>query len=56
MVKTTLTVGDAPLPDSTNLFFRALAILHAAAYREENAGAPRMDWPRIPWPAESLRD
>ncbi len=36
--------------DSTALFFHALAILHAPAYREENAGALRMDWPRIPWP------
>ncbi len=32
--------------DPADLFFHALAILHAPAYREENAGALRMDWPR----------
>jgi hypothetical protein len=31
-----------------DLFFHIVAILHAAAYREENAGALRQDWPRIP--------
>ena len=34
----------------TDLFFHALAVLHAPAYRAENAGALRMDWPRLPWP------
>lgn len=48
MVKPGLTVGAAPPPDSTDLFFHALAILHAPVDREENAGALRMDWPRIP--------
>lgn len=37
--------------EPTDLFFHALAILHAPAYRAENAGALRMDWPRLPWPA-----
>ena len=37
--------------DPTDLFFHALAVLHAPAYRAENGGALRMDWPRIPWPA-----
>jgi len=36
--------------EPTDLFFHALAILHAPGYRAENAGALRMDWPRIPWP------
>jgi len=38
--------GDAP-----DLFFHALAVLHAPAYRTENAGALRQDWPRVPLPA-----
>lgn len=36
--------------EPTDLFFHALAILHAPAYRVENAGALRQDWPRVPWP------
>ena len=34
-----------------DLFYHALAIMHAPAYRTENAGALRQDWPRIPLPA-----
>ena len=37
-----LGVGD--------LFHHALAVLHDPAYREANAGALRMEWPRIPLP------
>ena len=33
-----------------DLFHHALAVLHDPAYREANAGALRMDWPRIPLP------
>ena len=36
-----------------DLFYHALAVLHDPAYREANAGALRMEWPRIPlagWP------
>jgi hypothetical protein len=33
------------------LFFHAVAILHSPAYRAENQGALRQDWPRIPLPA-----
>lgn len=36
-----------------DLFFHIVAILHAPAYREENAGALRQDWPRIPLPADA---
>jgi hypothetical protein len=32
------------------LFFHLVAVLHAPAYREENAGALRQDWPRVPLP------
>ena len=35
------------------LFYHALAVLHAPAYRAENAGALRQDWPRIPLPDEA---
>ncbi|MBI3946622.1 MAG: N-6 DNA methylase [Armatimonadetes bacterium] len=34
-----------------DLFYHTLAVLHAPAYRSENAGALRQDWPRVPLPA-----
>ena len=36
--------------DVEDLFHHVLAVLHAPAYREANAGALRMEWPRIPVP------
>ena len=33
-----------------DLFFHILAVLHAPGYAEENAGALRQDWPRVPLP------
>ena len=36
--------------DVQDLFHHALAVLHDPAYREANAGALRMGWPRIPCP------
>ncbi len=33
-----------------DLFHHGLAVLHDTAYREANAGALRMEWPRIPLP------
>ena len=33
------------------LFYHIVAILHAPAYRADNAGALKQDWPRIPLPA-----
>ena len=33
-----------------DLFYHVLATLHDPAYREANAGALRMEWPRIPLP------
>ena len=33
-----------------DLFHHALAVLHDPEYREANAGALRMEWPRIPLP------
>ncbi len=40
-----------------DLFFHIVAVLHAPLYREENAGALRQDWPRVPLPktAQVLR-
>jgi hypothetical protein len=32
------------------LFHHIVAVLHALAYKKENAGALRQDWPRIPLP------
>ena len=39
-----------------DLFHHALAVLHEPAYREANAGALRMEWPRIPLPGWSGGD
>ncbi len=42
-----------------DLFHHALAVLHDTAYREANAGALRMEWPRIPlpgWPDGGAED
>ena len=33
-----------------DLFYHILAVLHDPRYRESNAGALRMEWPRIPLP------
>ena len=33
-----------------DLFYHALGVLHDPGYREDNAGALRMEWPRIPLP------
>ena len=33
-----------------DLFYHVLSVLHDPAYREANAGALRMEWPRIPLP------
>lgn len=33
------------------LFFHTVAVLHSPAYRAENAGALRQNWPRVPLPA-----
>lgn len=38
--------------EHTSLFYHAFAILHAPGYAQENAGALRQDWPRVPLPAE----
>ena len=42
-----------------DLFHHALGVLHDPAYRKANAGALRMEWPRIPlpgWPAPDSAD
>ena len=42
-----------------DLFHHVLATLHDPAYREANAGALRIEWPRIPlpgWPAGGAED
>ena len=43
--------------EPADIFHHIIAVLHAPAYREENAGALRQDWPRIPLPesADVLR-
>ena len=42
-----------------DLFHHVLAVLHDPAYREANAGALRMEWPRIPvpgWPDDDTSE
>ena len=42
-----------------DLFYHVLAVLHDAPYREANAGALSMEWPRIPvpgWPNSKSAD
>lgn len=34
------------------IFSHVISIIHAPAYRSENLGALRMDWPRVPVPAD----
>ena len=41
-----LRLGNKP----EELFYHTLAALHSPAYRAENAGALRQDWPRVPLP------
>ncbi len=41
-----LRLGNQP----EALFYHTLAVLHAPAYRAENSGALRQDWPRVPLP------
>ncbi len=36
--------------DVEDLFYHVLAVLHDPVYRKANAGALRMEWPRIPLP------
>jgi hypothetical protein len=42
--------GAADPRDVPDAFYHAVAILHSPAYHNENAGALRQDWPRIPLP------
>lgn len=44
--------------DAADLFFHIVAVLHSPLYREENSGALRQDWPRVPLPkaVSTLRD
>ena len=44
--------------DPLDFFLHCAAVLHAPSYRRENAGALRIDWPRIPLPnsKDELKD
>lgn len=42
--------GIGSIADAEALFRHTIAALHAPAYRDENAGALRQDWPRVPLP------
>ena len=42
-----------------DLFYHVLAVLHDPSYRQENAGALRLEWPRIPlpgWPSSTAQN
>ncbi len=41
-----LRLGNQP----EELFYHTLAVLHSPEYRNENGGALRQDWPRVPLP------
>jgi hypothetical protein len=43
---------DAVGGDVEALFYHTLATLHAPSYRQENEGALRQDWPRVPLPKD----
>ncbi len=45
-----VTYIDRLAVTAEDLFFHSVAILHAPAYRKENSGALRQDWPRLPLP------
>ncbi len=45
-----LGARGTPETSASLLFYHTLATLHAPAYRNENGGALRQDWPRIPLP------
>ncbi|MEM1054675.1 MAG: type ISP restriction/modification enzyme [Bacteroidota bacterium] len=51
------TPPETGAPTAADLFHHTLAVLHAPAYRAENGGALRQDWPRVPLPTtrETLR-
>lgn len=38
--------------DVEALFYHTVALLHAPTYRQENEGALRQDWPRVPLPKD----
>lgn len=42
-----------PKVSAEHLFYHALAIMHSSAYRAENSGALRQDWPRVPLPDDT---
>jgi hypothetical protein len=44
-----LDVCEAGVED---LFYHTIAVLHAPSYHQENKGALRQDWPRVPLPSD----
>ena len=47
-------LDDLGVEDEEAPFYHAVAVLHAQAYQDENAGALRLDWPRLPLPGDGL--
>lgn len=46
-------VAEAAALKPEAIFSHAVALLHTPAYRAENLGALRMDWPRLPIPSDA---
>jgi hypothetical protein len=47
---TAFTYTDHIRTSAEDLFYHLVAILHSPAYRSENSGALRQDWPHVPLP------
>jgi hypothetical protein len=45
-------IAEAAALPPESIFSHAIALLHSPAYRAENLGALRMDWPRVPIPRD----
>jgi hypothetical protein len=48
-----LKLAEAAALRPEAIFSHIIALLHAPAYRAENLGALRMDWPRVPIPGDA---
>lgn len=51
--KPVLSLAETAALQPEAIFSHVIALLHAPAYRAENLGALRMDWPRVPIPGDA---
>jgi hypothetical protein len=45
--------ADGINADKLEVFYHVVSLMHSLRYRDENSGALRQDWPRIPLPARN---